>query len=178
MNLLILDEPTNHLDIKSREALENALENFDGTIIAVSHDRYFIKKLATRIIELKDGTIKNHIGGYEDYAASRAAASAEPAQKEYTPSQMSNKELYLLKKKEAAEARQYERRRREVAEEIERLESELAEVTLELFGDAATDYMRAAELDDRKTYIEDRLMTLYEEEEKFSAGDINNEALR
>ncbi len=169
MNLLILDEPTNHLDIQSREALESALEGFDGTIIAVSHDRYFIKKLATRVIELKDGGIVNHIGGYEDYAAARERAklNAEEAKEEYVPQQMSNKELYLQRKKEAAEARQYEKHRRDVLEEIERLERELAEVSEELFGDAATDYVRAAELDDRKTVIEDRLMTLYEEEESF-----------
>ena len=174
MNLLILDEPTNHLDIGSREALESALEGFGGTIIAVSHDRYFIKKLATRILELKDGRITNHIGGYEDYAEAKARAKSAPEEEissDYIPQQMSNKELYLLRKKEAAEARQYEKRRRDVLEEIEKLERELAEVSDELFGDAATDYVRAAELDDRKTYIEDRLMTLYEEEENFQGGN-------
>ena len=174
MNLLILDEPTNHLDIKSREALEDALSSFDGTIIAVSHDRYFIKKLSTRIIELKDRGIVNHIGAYADYAAARerAKTSDTVTNDDYTPPQMSNKELYQLRKKEAAEARQFERRRREVAEEIERLEHELSLVSDELYGDAATDYQRAAELDDRKTYIEDRLMTLYEEEENFGGGAV------
>ncbi len=72
MNLLVLDEPTNHLDIDSREALENALEDFDGTIIAVSHDRYFIEKLATRILEICPGqgmaVIDGKVGGdYADY---------------------------------------------------------------------------------------------------------------
>ncbi len=168
MNLLILDEPTNHLDIKSREALETALEEFDGTLIAVSHDRYFIKKLATRVLELKDGKIVDHIGGYDDYAAARERERTKDAlSTDYAPPQMTNKEVYLLRKQEAAEMRKYEKRRRDVAAEIERLERELAEVSDELFGDAATDYMRAAELDDRKTYIEDRLMTLYEEEENF-----------
>ena len=119
---------------------------------------------------LKDGKIENYIGGYKDYSEARERARSSAEEKidaEYTPQQMSNKELYLLRKKEAAEARQYEKHRRDVLEEIERLERELAEVSAELFGDAATDYMRAAELDDRKTYIEDRLMTLYEEEESF-----------
>ncbi len=171
MNLLILDEPTNHLDINSREALETALLSFDGTLIAVSHDRYFIKKLATRVLELKDGNIINHIGGYADYAASRELEAAKSGiVEDYTPQQVTNKELYLLRKKEAAEARQFEKRRRDVAAEIEKLERELADVSDELFGDAATDYLRAAELDDRKTYIEDRLMQLYEEEENFGGG--------
>ena len=177
MNLLILDEPTNHLDIQSREALENALEGFDGTIIAVSHDRYFIKKLATRIIEITGGGITNYIGAYEDWAAERekrknaAYVKAEDdgakSSSDYAPPQMSNKELYLLRKKESAEARQAEKHKRDVLREIEELERELALVSEELYGDAATDYMRAAELDDRKTIIEDRLLALYEEEENF-----------
>ena len=169
MNLLILDEPTNHLDIPSREALESALSGFGGTIIAVSHDRYFTKKLATRVIELRDGTIRNFIGGYDDYAAAKEKRgdAPTPAENAEPSGLMTNKEIYLLRKKEAAEARALERRRRDVEKEIERLEAELAEVSDELFGDAATDYLRAAELDDRKTYIEDRLMTLYEEEEGF-----------
>ncbi|MBQ7669697.1 MAG: ABC-F type ribosomal protection protein [Clostridia bacterium] len=171
MNLLVLDEPTNHLDIGSREALESALESFDGTLIAVSHDRYFMRKLATRIIELKDGGIVLY-PSYADYERARERAkegvkAAEDESFESDSGLLTNKELYLLRKKEAAEARQYEKRRREVAEEIERLERELAEISDELYGDAATDYQRAAELDDRKTYVEDRLMSLYEEEEKF-----------
>ena len=134
----------------------------------MSHDRYFIKKLATRVIEIKDRGIKDYRGGYSEYAEARECAKAENSEisTDYTPSQMSNKEIYLLRKKEAAEARQLEKRRRDVAFEIERLEAELAEVTCELFGEAATDYLRAAELSDRKDVIEDRLMTLYEEEEK------------
>ena len=171
MNLLVLDEPTNHLDIGSREALESALESFDGTLIAVSHDRYFMRKLATRIIELKDGGIVLY-PSYADYERARERAkegnkAAEDAPDDANSGLLTNKELYLLRKKEAAEARQYEKRRREVSEEIERLERELAEISDELYGDAATDYQRAAELDDRKTYVEDRLMSLYEEEENF-----------
>lgn len=172
MNLLVLDEPTNHLDIQSREALEAALSNYGGTILAVSHDRYFIKKLATRIIEIKEGGFVNHIGGYKDYAESREKEKAGTkvvldTPETYSTPQMSNKDMYLLRKKEAAEARALERRKKEVMAEIERLEAELAEVSDELYGEAASDYMRAAELDDRKTYIEDRLLSLYEEEENF-----------
>lgn len=172
MNLLILDEPTNHLDIQSREALESALEGYEGTILAVSHDRYFIKKLATRIIELSDGGINNYIGGYEDYAESREKRKNSPSKTQtndpdYELPQMSNKDMYLLRKKEAALARQAEKHRRDVLAEIERLEKELADVSDELYGEAASDYMRAAELDDRKTVIEDRLLSLYEEEEGF-----------
>ena len=175
MNLLILDEPTNHLDIQSREALENALEAFDGTLIAVSHDRYFIKKLATRVIEINGGGISNYIGAYEDWlrareirkAAAGKESTANVGTSDYATPQMSNKELYLLRKKESAEARQAEKHKRDVLREIEELELELARVSDELYGDAATDYMRAAELDDRKTIIEDRLLTLYEEEENF-----------
>lgn len=70
-NLLLLDEPTNHLDIASREALEEALEEFPGTVLAISHDRYFINRLAGRVWELKDGRITSHTGNYEDYKEKR-----------------------------------------------------------------------------------------------------------
>ncbi len=66
-NFLILDEPTNHIDIDTREILENALINFNGTILFVSHDRYFINKVATHIIEIKDKKLKKYIGGYDEY---------------------------------------------------------------------------------------------------------------
>ena len=67
INTLIFDEPTNHIDIPTKEVLEDAIEDFDGTLIFVSHDRYFINKFADRTIEFKDGHIKTYLGNYDDY---------------------------------------------------------------------------------------------------------------
>ena len=67
INTLIFDEPTNHIDIPTKEVLEDALEDFDGTLIFISHDRYFINKFADKIIELKNGIIKSYLGNYDDY---------------------------------------------------------------------------------------------------------------
>ncbi|MBR2287142.1 MAG: ABC-F family ATP-binding cassette domain-containing protein, partial [Clostridia bacterium] len=66
-NLLLLDEPTNHLDMDSREVLEKALQDFPGTILAISHDRYFINKFATRVAVLEEGGIREYLGNYDDY---------------------------------------------------------------------------------------------------------------
>ena len=67
VNLIILDEPTNHLDVRNREILEEALANFGGTVFFVSHDRYFINKVATRVVELADGELINYLGNYDFY---------------------------------------------------------------------------------------------------------------
>ena len=77
INFLILDEPTNHLDIDSREWIEEAVEAFDGTLLFVSHDRYFIKRFATRIWELENGTITDYPMGFDQYRAVMAAEKAE-----------------------------------------------------------------------------------------------------
>ncbi len=168
MNLLILDEPTNHLDIPSREALEDALSEYDGTIIAVSHDRYFMKKLATRVMDMS-GPVRDWKGGYEEYAAhledSRGSADA---QKEKISS---SKEQYLTKKADDARRRKEQNRQKRIREEIASLEAELETINEELFGDAATDYVRAAELEEKRVSAEERLMELYEEEESFDNED-------
>lgn len=169
VNVLILDEPTNHLDIPSREALESALAGFDGTIIAVSHDRYFMRRLATRIIDISDG-VRDCRSGYDEWAGTALGReSTEERAAEEKPS--AAKEQYLQNKANAAERRREAAYRRKVAAEIAELERELADITDELFGDAATDYVRAGELDDRRITVEDRLMQLYELEESFTVID-------
>lgn len=70
-NLLLLDEPTNHLDIRSVEVLEEALDEFEGSILTISHDRYFLDRTVDRVIELDDGSLRNYVGGYTDYAAKK-----------------------------------------------------------------------------------------------------------
>ena len=76
INFLILDEPTNHLDIISRENLENALEQFEGTLLIVSHDRYFLNKMATRIVEMTENGVYSYQGNYEDYRHEKAKMEA------------------------------------------------------------------------------------------------------
>ncbi|MGN1410330.1 MAG: ABC-F family ATP-binding cassette domain-containing protein [Eubacteriales bacterium] len=176
MNLLILDEPTNHLDIESREALENALKSFDGTIICVSHDRYFTRQLATRFIDIGSGGL-DYRGNYDQYTEYKAyLKSSQSADKnnfdEYTQSEPTQKDEYLERKKSNAERRKLEKHMKEVEREIQKLERELVDVDDFLSSDeAGVDYIRAAELYDRKIVIEDRLMQLYEEEENFSADE-------
>ncbi len=73
-NLLLLDEPTNHLDIASREQVEDALEDFDGTLIVISHDRYFLDKIAERVIEVRDLNLESHVGNFSDFWAKRRSS--------------------------------------------------------------------------------------------------------
>ena len=182
MNLLILDEPTNHLDIDSKEALEEALEAFDGTIIAVSHDRYFIEKLATRIIRLKpetyadgdmfDYAVVNKGRAYTEFSefvSARIArmsqgGGATTAQSAAVTSSSDSKEQYLKNKQELAEARKAARRLERLQKEMQELEEELESVDAKMSSDeAATDYKLLSELDTRKNEIEERLMEIYEE---------------
>jgi len=176
MNLLVLDEPTNHLDISSREALEEALSAFDGTVLVVSHDRYFIDKLATRILELKPG--KAFDGDFVDYPLAAAGRgfteflafkherelALEGGQERSAPqvAVSSNKADYLARKEAEAAARRERTRMERLKKEAAALEKELEEIEAELFGSAATDYTRAAALDARRTEAEERLLEIYE----------------
>ena len=170
VNLLIMDEPTNHLDIGSCEALEQALLAFEGTIIAVSHDRYFINTLATRIIELaperEKGMLDYNLEDYDDafteYMRIRASRK-EAAEKDKPKAAITDsKQAYEDKKRESAKRRSEERRKKNAKKKIEELEAELTSLEEELFGEAATNYMRAAEIDKRKNEIEEELLELYE----------------
>ena len=178
MNLLVLDEPTNHLDINSREALEGALAEFDGTVFVVSHDRYLIEKLATRILEIRpgfgfDGDLHDyhvdHEGqGYTEYRTFKqdriARLTEDPAvAAAIKPEISSSKEAYLQNKKAQADERKQKARIARLQKEAEALEAELEEISDALYGEAATDYKKAAELTERQTAAEERLLEIYEE---------------
>lgn len=191
MNLLVLDEPTNHLDIDSREALEAALAAFDGTVVAVSHDRYFIEKLATRILEIAPGrgisgtvtgagsdftdyNITNPGAAYTEYrrfmearqssavAPSRMGSLADAAPSAPTD-EPSSKEAYLQARQSASEERKRRHRLERLRAESAALETAIDRLTEEMNGEAATDFQRVAALDTEKTQKEDRLLEVYEE---------------
>ena len=140
LNLLILDEPTNHLDIASREWIEQALEAYEGTLIFVSHDRYFTNRFATRIWELADGTIRDFRGSYDEYRARYARPLPRPAEKkpaeEKAPKPVREK---------PARPRNAERTLARLEKQIADQEALLARLEQEI-QDNATDYVRLTEL--------------------------------
>ena len=168
VSVLLLDEPTNHLDIGSREALETALAAFEGTVIAVSHDRYFIDRVASRILELSPTAEGGAVSyePYEDetpyacYLRTRAAAQAS-APLPQTKS-TAGKEAYEQRKKEEAKKRAAENKRNRAEKRIPEIEARLETLKDQLFGEAATDYVRAAALQEEINALETELLELYE----------------
>lgn len=173
VNLLVLDEPTNHLDIDSREALEAAVSDFDGTVIAVSHDRYFLGKLATRLLDLGESPVDISVhkagNGYEELLQNRQrralalSSNVTPDAQEASTAPMTQKDLYLQNKKQAAEERRIQNRIKKLTAEAEQIEAELESISREMSSDAAYDYVRLAELDEKKNSLEERLLEIYEE---------------
>ena len=170
VNLLVMDEPTNHLDIGSCEALENALLAFDGTIVAVSHDRYFINRIATRIIELAperdngmiDYPLESHDDAFTEYIRIRESRNLMLSTMKKQAATTDSKADYEEKKRQKAKARSEEKARERAEKKIAELEEELERLEDELFGEAASNYVRAAEIETRKSEIEEKLMELYE----------------
>ena len=127
-NLLLLDEPTNHLDIPAREALQEVLENFSGTILLVSHDRYLIDRLATQIWELRDGKLEIFKGTYREFVLRRqqpASASAAPARQILLPPKPLLRDNSKETRQRAQSLEMLEERIREQETAIQRLSSEL-----------------------------------------------------
>ena len=169
-NFLILDEPTNHLDIASKEILEEALNSYTGTVLYVSHDRYFINQTATRILDLTNQSVVNYIGDYdyylekkeeltEKYAPSAAETATEA--KEEAPSE--GKLTWQQQKEEQARKRKQENELKKVETRIEGLETRDKEIddTLVL-PDVCTNVGRCAELSREKDKIQQELEELYE----------------
>jgi len=141
-NFLLLDEPTNHLDITSREALEDALDGYGGTVFIVSHDRYFINRLATRILRLTEGGCLSFPGDYDQFLEKWKAPEVSEAMDE--PKKVN---AYLLQKEQASEARKRETRIRRLEEEIAAAEAEIEDMHRQLSDpETAADYERTLEL--------------------------------
>ena len=171
-NLLILDEPTNHLDIPSKEALEDALLSYDGTLLAVSHDRYFINRLADRILELTHGGIASVPGNYDDYLAfcARRKPTVKPVAESVSAPAPVKENEYVKKKAEQAVARKKQARLSRIEKEISEKEAKIEELSA-LFADpaVASDYARVAEITAELDALRTATDALYEEWETLSS---------
>lgn len=163
INLLILDEPTNHLDIASREWIESAVEDFGGTLLFVSHDRYFINRFATRIWELEDGKIRDFAGTYEQYKAFKAAEAMGAVQNTKMPAEKKQKPK---KNKKGSN----EKLMAKLEREISKLEGELEEI-VQQEEEFSSDYEKLMELESRKAELEASLEDLYAQWEELAENE-------
>lgn len=175
-NFLILDEPTNHLDIASKEILEEALNSYTGTVLYVSHDRYFINQTATRILDLTNQSVVNYIGDYDYYLEKKEeltekyAPTAQEATEEAKEEKSSEGKLtWQQQKEEQARKRKQENELKKVEKRIEELETRDKEIddTLVL-PDVCTNVGRCAELSREKDKIQAELEELYEKWEELA----------
>ena len=158
INLLVLDEPTNHLDIASREWIEEAVEAYEGTLLFVSHDRYFINRFATRIWELENGTITDYPVTFARYREikerEKALAQSQPRQEK--------KEEKPKPAPRGGRAQQNARKQLTICErDMEKLEAEIKAVEAEM-EQSACDYEKYSQLYARKEELDGRLMELME----------------
>ncbi len=167
-NLLLLDEPTNHLDLPSREALEKALLSYGGTIIAVSHDRYFINRLATKILWLQSGDITSFSGNYDEFVEGGRKPRAEVVEKKKKQMGSGGAE-YHERKQRQSEIRRLKGAISRLEKEIEETEAETLELNERLSNpEISADYEKTLELTERLNETNDKLENLYEEWSKIS----------
>lgn len=185
-NFLILDEPTNHLDITSKEILENALNHYTGTVLYVSHDRYFINRTSTRILDLTHGSLVNYIGNYDYYLEKRETMEQLFAEKEETKSMplvspplsvqseeqestSDRKADWKQQKEEQARLRKRQNELKKTEEAIHKLETRDSEIDeLLCMEEVFSDVARLMELNTEKQAISDELTELYERWEELA----------
>lgn len=151
VNMLVLDEPTNHLDIPSREWIEQAIEAFEGVLVFVSHDRYFIRRFATRIWEIEGGRVRDYACGFDKYLSIREKERAQAKVLRAPPAE-----------KTARPPARAERKREAIEREIERKDAQLAELD-ELAQANASDYIALGDIERDKLKLEAERDRLYEE---------------
>ena len=179
-NFLILDEPTNHLDIMSKEILEDALNGYEGTILYVSHDRYFINRTAHRILDLTEGQFVNYVGNYDYYLekhdtvmAAIEASTPQSADADNTAAtRAAESEVKLdwkAQKEEQARLRKKENDLKKCEEQIARLEARVSEIDTEMSDPAiGTQVAKLQELTKEQTACQEQLEKLYEQWEELA----------
>ena len=168
-NFLILDEPTNHLDIVSKEILENALNNYTGTVLFVSHDRYFINAAATRIIELSNKTVVNYIGNYDYYLEKRDILSAKPvntvssADIEHAKKAADSKASWQVEKVKQAQLKKIKNELKRTEERIANIEERIDKLD-NMYADPAisSDTAKLMEIHTEKEELSKELDKLYD----------------
>lgn len=158
-NFLVLDEPTNHLDLPAKESLDTAVSDYDGTVLFVSHDRYFLNKTADKILELTENGISEYNGNYDDYLAAKSGVSSR------APKSVSNESRslsYEEKKRAQANIRNTERKIADTEKKIADTEEKITQIdaSLETCG---ADFEKVRELFDEKGGLENELNSLYEQ---------------
>ena len=179
-NFLILDEPTNHLDIMSKEILEDALNGYEGTILYVSHDRYFINRTAHRILDLTEGQFVSYVGNYDYYlekhdtvmAAIEASAPQSADADNTVAAKAAESEVKLdwkAQKEEQARLRKKENNLKKCEEKIAELEERISEIDTEMSDPAiGTQVAKLQELSKEQTACQEQLEKLYEQWEELA----------
>lgn len=164
-NFLLLDEPTNHLDTTSREALEESLKSYEGTMLIISHDRYFINKLADRILELKPEGMTEYLGNYDYYMEKRLEKSGQDSGKTQTETKKSAGAIdYKMKKEMQAQERKRRSMLKKTEQEIEETELEMEKVNEQLADPQVTsDYQKLIELSGKLEELKTKQEQLYEQ---------------
>ena len=168
-NLLLLDEPTNHLDMDSREVLEDALADFGGTIITVSHDRYFINRIANRIIEMQPNGVTEYIGNYDDYIERKNRPVAVEAETGKTRTELEKEKRREKLNRQAL--RQLKTRAQEAEKAVGSKEAEIAKLEAQMADPALySDAQKAADVQRVYQKAQQELQTLYEQWEAAEAA--------
>jgi len=170
-NFLILDEPTNHLDMESKDILEHALNEYEGTLLFVSHDRYFVNKVATKVLELTDNGVNEYLGNYDYYIDKKDSVSNKYtfSSKEDITKESSGKDDWKKQKELAAKKNKLKKEFNNIESQIEKLEEEIAKIDEELMNpDNATNSAKLNELTNNKNEINLKLEPLYDKWEELS----------
>ncbi|WP_405157073.1 ABC-F family ATP-binding cassette domain-containing protein [Paenibacillus sp. FSL K6-0108] len=184
-NMLILDEPTNHLDLFAKEVLEAALMDYEGTLLFISHDRYFLNKMAERIVELHPGGTEHYLGNYDDYVEKKqelediAREAAEARLASSKKSAQSEPALHAIEKSGAAsfeadkqakrEERNRQRKQEALEQQIAKLETEITELEAQMaLPEIYQDYMKLQELQEKAEDHKLQLAKAYEEWEELA----------